>query len=74
MYQQDSSFDISAAVGEAVNAAHAGNGLLRVNDAAQSIILEHGLSQQQQPEIIDALCRQCIHSGVSIEFQPRQHA
>lgn len=70
--QQDLVFDLSASVRAAVETARAGSGLLRVNDAAQFIILEHGLNPMQQPAIIDALCRQCILSGVSIEFQPRE--
>lgn len=70
--QPDTNFDLSVAVREAVDTALAGNGLMRVNDAAYFMILEHGLSPLQQPAIIDALCRQCIRHGVSIEFQARE--
>jgi hypothetical protein len=70
--QQDTNFDLSAAVRAAVDTALAGNGLLRVNDAAHFIIVEHGLSPLEQPAIIDALCRQCIRCGVSIEFQTNE--
>lgn len=71
MHQQDISFDLSASIRKAVETARAGSGLLRVNDAAQFIILEHGLSELQRSEIMDALCHQCIRCGVSIEFQPQ---
>jgi hypothetical protein len=70
--QRTSSFDFSVAVQAAVDAARAGSGLLRVNDAANLIIMEHGLAPQQQPEVIDALCQQCIRQGISIEFQARE--
>lgn len=66
--QQNSDFDIQAATRVAVEAARAGNGVMRVHEAAHFIILEHGLSAQQQPAIIDALCHQCIRDGISIDF------
>lgn len=72
MQQQTTSFDMRATVRAAVEAARAGNHLMRVNDAAKLIIIEHGLNPTQEPEIVDALCRQCIVCGVSIEFQTRE--
>ncbi|HEV7276258.1 MAG TPA: hypothetical protein VGN80_08220 [Devosiaceae bacterium] len=72
MQQQVASFDMGATVRAAVDAARAGNDLMRVNDTARFIIIEHGLDPLQEPEIIEALCRQCIICGVSIEFQARE--
>jgi hypothetical protein len=70
--QSGTTFDLSTAVREAVERTRAGSGLMRVGEAADIIISQHGLSPLRQPEIVDALCRQCIRYGVSIEFQ-RQH-
>jgi hypothetical protein len=64
--------DVTNAVREAVERARAGNGLMRVGEAAQIIIAEHRLDPLRQPELVDALCRQCIRYGVSIEFQRQQ--
>lgn len=72
MLQQKIEFDLQRAVRAAVDAVHAGNDLMRVNDAAKLIVIEYGLDPLQEAMIIDALCRQCIRCGVSIEFQSRE--
>lgn len=72
MQQQAIEFDMRKVVRAAVDAAHAGNDLMRVNDTARLIVIEYGLDPLQESEIVDALCRQCIMCGVSIEFQSRE--
>lgn len=72
MQEQSMSFDMRAAVRAAVDAVRAGNDLMRVNDTAKLIIIENGLNPLQEAEIVDALCRQCIICGVSIEFQGQE--
>ena len=72
MQQQDPASKMQEVVRAAVAKVHAGSDLMRVNDAARLIIIEYGLEPLQEAAIVDALCRECIMRGVSIEFQARE--
>lgn len=61
--------ELSPIIRRTVETARASGGVLRVNDAASAIVREQGYDPMMLRMVIDALSRQCIRSGVVVEFQ-----